>query len=82
VNMLPSGWRTITLLNPVVLSDLRLPLELLPNRRRQRRVSFGMTIGFCWSAWSSWRGSFRTGYRLKKLKIRGPDGAQRESGTV
>jgi ABC-2 type transport system permease protein len=32
VNMLPSGWRTITLLNPVV----GLPLELLRDRRRQR----------------------------------------------
>ena len=37
VSMLPSGWRTITLLNPVVYLISRLPLELLRNRRRQRR---------------------------------------------
>ncbi len=36
VNMLPSGWRTITLLNPVVYLISRLPLELLRDRRRQR----------------------------------------------
>ena len=38
VNMLPSGWRTITLLNPVVYLISRLPLELLRDRRRQRRL--------------------------------------------
>ena len=35
INMLPSGWRTITLLNPVVYLISRLPLELLRNRRCQ-----------------------------------------------
>ena len=35
VNMLPSGWQTITLLNPVVYLISRLPLELLRNRRCQ-----------------------------------------------
>ena len=36
VNMLPSGWRTITTAQSRGLSDLGLPLELLRNRRRQR----------------------------------------------
>ena len=47
INMLPPGWRTITLFNPVVYLISRLPLELLRDRRRQRRpCSLGMTLAF------------------------------------
>ena len=36
INMLPPFWQTVTLFNPVRLSDQRLPLELLRHLRRQR----------------------------------------------
>ena len=36
-SVLPPLWQTITLFNPVVYLDQRLPLELLRDRRRQRR---------------------------------------------
>ncbi len=37
VNMLPPFWQTVTLFNPVVYSDQRIPLEFLRDFRRQRR---------------------------------------------
>ena len=37
INMLPPVWRTITPVQPGRLPDQRLPLELLRDRRRQRR---------------------------------------------
>ena len=46
VNMLPSGWRTITLLNPVVYLISRLPLELYEIADVSVGLSVGMTIGF------------------------------------
>ena len=65
VNMLPSGWRTITLLNPVVYLISRLPLELLRNRRRQRRPERRHDARFLVACMIMVWWIFKTGYRLK-----------------
>ncbi|MHC2822469.1 ABC-2 type transport system permease protein [Bradyrhizobium huanghuaihaiense] len=41
IDMLPAGWRTGRAAQPGRLSDLRLPLELLRDRRRQRIRQYG-----------------------------------------
>ena len=65
VNMLPSGWRTITLLNPVVylISGFRWSFYEIADV--SVALSVGMTLGFLAICMALIWWIFRTGYRLK-----------------
>jgi len=65
VNMLPSGWRTITLLNPVVylISGFRWSFYEIADV--SVGLSLGMTLGFLAICMALVWWIFRTGYRLK-----------------
>ena len=65
VNMLPSGWRTITLLNPVVylISGFRWSFYEIADV--SVALSVGMTLGFLAVCMALVWWIFRTGYRLK-----------------
>ena len=65
VNMLPSGWRTITLLNPVVylISGFRWSFYEIADVSVS--LSVGMTIGFLAACMIVVWWIFKTGYRLK-----------------
>ena len=65
VNMLPSGWRTITLLNPVVylISGFRWSFYEIADV--SVAVSVGMTLGFLVACMVVAWWIFKTGYRLK-----------------
>ena len=65
VNMLPSGWRTITLLNPVVylISGFRWSFYEIADV--SVALSFGMTIGFLAICMALVWWIFKTGYRMK-----------------
>ena len=65
VNMLPSGWRTITLLNPVVylISGFRWSFYEIADV--SVALSLGMTLGFLAICMVLVWWIFRTGYRLK-----------------
>src|SRR5690349_11235898 len=65
VNMLPSGWRTITLLNPVVylISGFRWSFYEIADV--SVALSLGMTLGFLAICMTLVWWIFRTGYRLK-----------------
>src|SRR6187455_2898545 len=65
VNMLPSGWRTITLLNPVVylISGFRWSFYEIADV--SVALSLGMTLGFLVVCMALVWWIFRTGYRLK-----------------
>ena len=65
VNMLPSGWRTITLLNPVVylISGFRWSFYEIADV--SVALSLGMTLGFLAICMALVWWIFRTGYRLK-----------------
>jgi ABC-2 type transport system permease protein len=65
VNMLPSGWRTITMLNPVVylISGFRWSFYEIADV--SVGLSLGMTLGFLAICMALVWWIFRTGYRLK-----------------
>ena len=65
VNMLPSGWRTITLLNPVVylISGFRWSFYEIADV--SVAVSVGMTLAFLAICMITVWWIFKTGYRLK-----------------
>jgi ABC-2 type transport system permease protein len=65
VNMLPSGWRTITLLNPVVylISGFRWSFYEIADV--SVALSLGMTLGFLVACMIVVWWIFKTGYRLK-----------------
>ena len=65
VNMLPSGWRTITLLNPVVylISGFRWSFYEIADV--SVALSVGMTLGFLVVCMGLVWWIFKTGYRLK-----------------
>jgi ABC-2 type transport system permease protein len=65
VNMLPSGWRTITLLNPVVylISGFRWSFYEIADVSVE--LSIGMTVGFLVICMVIVWWIFKTGYRLK-----------------
>ena len=65
VNMLPSGWRTITLLNPVVylISGFRWSFYEIADV--SVGLSVGMTLGFLVACMGAVWWIFKTGYRLK-----------------
>ena len=65
VNMLPSGWRTITMLNPVVylISGFRWSFYEIADV--SVALSLGMTFGFLAICMAMVWWIFRTGYRLK-----------------
>ena len=65
VNMLPSGWRTITLLNPVVylISGFRWSFYEIADV--SVTLSIGMTLGFLAACMIIVWWIFKTGYRLK-----------------
>ena len=65
VNMLPSGWRTITMLNPVVylISGFRWSFYEIADV--SVALSLGMTLGFLAICMALVWWIFRTGYRLK-----------------
>ena len=65
VNMLPSGWRTITMLNPVVylISGFRWSFYEIADV--SVALSVGMTLGFLAICMALVWWIFRTGYRLK-----------------
>ena len=65
VNMLPSGWRTVTLLNPVVylISGFRWSFYEIADV--SVALSLGMTLGFLAICMVLVWWIFRTGYRLK-----------------
>jgi ABC-2 type transport system permease protein len=65
VNMLPSGWRTITLLNPVVylISGFRWSFYEIADVSVS--VSVGMTLTFLALCMATVWWIFKTGYRLK-----------------
>src|SRR3954464_7898998 len=66
VNMLPSGWRTITLLNPVVylISGFRWSFYEISDVSIE--LSVAMTIAFLVTCMVIVPWIFRTGYKLKK----------------
>ena len=66
VNMLPSGWRTVALLNPVVylISGFRWSFYEIADVNVA--VSFGMTLAFLAICMTIVWWIFKTGYRLKK----------------
>jgi ABC-2 type transport system permease protein len=66
VNMLPSGWRTIALLNPVVylISGFRWSFYEIADVNVE--ISIGMTTAFLAICMIIVWWIFRTGYRLKK----------------
>src|SRR3954470_313733 len=66
VNMLPSGWRTITLLNPVVylISGFRWSFYEIADV--SVTVSVGMTLTFLVVCMMAVWWIFKTGYRLKR----------------
>src|SRR3954451_10640883 len=65
VNMLPSGWRTITLLNPLVylISGFRWSFYEIADV--SVALSFGMTLAFLAICMIAVWWIFKTGYRLK-----------------
>ena len=65
VNMLPEGWRTITLLNPVVylISGFRWSFYEIADVSVS--LSIGMTLGFLAVCMGLVWWIFKTGYRLK-----------------
>jgi len=65
VNMLPSGWRTITLFNPVVylISGFRWSFYEIADVSVS--LSIGMTVAFLVTCMAIIWWIFRTGYRLK-----------------
>jgi ABC-2 type transport system permease protein len=65
VNMLPSGWRTVTLLNPVVylISGFRWSFYEIADV--SVALSLGMTVGFLAICMVLVWWIFRTGYRMK-----------------
>jgi ABC-2 type transport system permease protein len=65
VNMLPSGWRTVTMLNPVVylISGFRWSFYEIADV--SVALSLGMTVGFLAICMGLIWWIFRTGYRLK-----------------
>ena len=65
VNMLPSGWRTITLFNPVVYLISGFRWSFFDIADVSVAVSLGMTIGFLVVCMFIVAWIFRTGYRLK-----------------
>jgi ABC-2 type transport system permease protein len=66
VNMLPSGWRTVTLLNPIVylISGFRWSFYEISDVSIE--VSVGMTIAFLAICMTIVWWIFKTGYKLKK----------------
>ena len=65
IDMLPEGWRTFSLFNPVVYLISGFRWSFFGSADVSVAVSFGMTLLFfaaCVAA-ASW--IFRTGYRLK-----------------
>jgi ABC-2 type transport system permease protein len=65
VNMLPSGWRTITLLNPVVYLISGFRWSFYGTADVRIAVSLGATLGFFLAGLAVVIWIFRTGYRLK-----------------
>jgi len=65
VNMLPSGWRTITLLNPVVylISGFRWSFYEIADVSPTLSITMTLTFLFTCMAVVWW--IFKTGYRLK-----------------
>jgi len=65
VNMLPSGWRTLTLFNPVVylISGFRWSFYEIADV--SLGVSVGITLGFLVACIVTIWWIFKTGYRLK-----------------
>jgi len=66
VNMLPSGWRTVTLLNPIVylISGFRWSFYEISDVSIE--VSVGMTVAFLLICMAIVWWIFKTGYKLKK----------------
>lgn len=66
VNMLPSGWRTVTLLNPIVylISGFRWSFYEISDVSIE--VSVGMTVAFLVICMAIVWWIFKTGYKLKK----------------
>lgn len=66
VNMLPSGWRTVTLLNPIVylISGFRWSFYEISDVSIE--VSVGMTVAFLVVCMAIVWWIFKTGYKLKK----------------
>ncbi len=65
VNMLPSGWRTITLLNPVVYLICGFRWSFYEIADVSVGLSVGMTLGFLVACMIVVWWIFKTGYRLK-----------------
>src|SRR6202171_4774481 len=65
VNMLPSGWRTITLLNPVVYLCSGFRWSFYEIADVSVTLSLGMTVGFLVVCMIIVWWIFKTGYRLK-----------------
>ncbi len=65
VNMLPSGWRTVTLLNPVVYLISGFRWSFYGTSDVGVALSLGATLGFFFLCLGIVYWIFRTGYRLK-----------------
>ncbi len=65
IDMLPPCWRTVSAVQPGRLSGQRLSLELLRQRRRERRREPGHDRGVHGRGLAIVAWIFRTGYRLK-----------------
>nr|HEV8009551.1 sugar ABC transporter permease [Bradyrhizobium sp.] len=63
--MLPSGWRTITLLNPVVYLISGFRWSFYESADVSVSVSVGMTLMFLAACMTTVWWIFKTGYRLK-----------------
>ena len=66
VNMLPSGWRTLTLLNPVVYLISGFRWSFFETADVSVGISLAMTLLFLAICLATVWWIFRTGYRLKK----------------
>jgi len=66
VNMLPSGWRTITLLNPVVYLISGFRWSFFETADVSVALSLAMTVLFLVVCLATVWVMFKTGYRLKK----------------
>jgi len=65
VNMLPSGWRTLTLLNPVVYLISGFRWSFFGVSDVGVGISLGMTLAFMAACLTAVWWIFKTGYRLK-----------------
>jgi len=66
IDMLPAGWRTVALFNPVVYLVSGFRWSFYGTSDVDVRVSLGMTLGFLVVLLLVVRWMFKTGYRLKE----------------